>query len=314
MRAIVAGVSARLVSLAKAALQATLPDPTFHVVRHVGFCARSPARVLRALGPASAARFLCVPVWFELERLAAGPKRARRAYTLTTPDAKFPLRCRAGSSDAEVFRQIFVEREYAWLGELSAPRYLLDCGANVGFASAWFLSRYPGLQAIAVEPDPENAAVLRDNLSPFGARVTIQQHAVWSRSVGLKLVRGEFRDGREWAVQVREAAAGEAPDLHAVDIGSLMKGAGWERIDLLKVDIEGAEGEVFREPSVHWLERVQNLVIELHGPELEAVVDAALCRSEFERSQAGELTWYRRLQPVAAARSEAPSAGSPIEA
>jgi FkbM family methyltransferase len=244
----------------------------------------------------SAARFICLPVVHEALRLAAPRAASERCFTLTARDASFPLHCRVGTSDVEVFRQIFVEREYASIADLNKPRTLIDCGANVGFASAWFLSRYPTLQSIAVEPDSANAVLLRKNLAPFGARATVHERGIWSRTTGLNLVRGEFRDGREWAIQVRESQPNETPDLLAIDLASLIDEAGVVCVDILKVDIEGAEGEVFKGPIQDWLDRVRNLVIEVHSDELAKVVDAALPEAEFARSFAGELTYYRRRQ------------------
>lgn len=281
-------------SYLKSALRFVLPDPTYHLARHLGFCARSPRMLLRSMGSRGTARFVCLPVWHELRRLLAGGRGSESAYVLTAKEAQFPLRCRAGSSDIEVFRQIFVEREYTCVDDLREPLLMIDCGANVGFASAWFLSRYPRLRAIAVEPDPANAAALRGNLASFGARATVYESGVWSSTSGLTLVRGAFRDGREWAIQVRESRPEERPDLTALDIRTLIDLAGDGCVDVLKVDIEGAEGEVFGRGPTDWLERVDNLVIEIHAPELETIVNAALPEREFERSTSGELSCYRR--------------------
>ena len=51
--------------------------------------------------------------------------------------------CRAHTSDLGVFRQIFIDREYRCLDDVQEPRLIVDCGANVGYASAYFLARHP---------------------------------------------------------------------------------------------------------------------------------------------------------------------------
>ena len=299
MKSLIADTLARLQSLAKDAVRSALPGPTYHVVRHVAFCVRAPKTLLRSLGPSNAARFVWLPVMHEVLRLASNRSAADRSFALRALEAQFPLHCRVGTSDLDVFRQIFVEREYSCIDDLREPSVMVDCGANVGFASAWFLSRYPTLRSIAVEPDPGNVAALRDNLAPFGARVTVHERGVWSRSTGLNLVRAAFRDGREWAIQVRESGPGETPDLNAVDIPSLIDAAGIDCVDVLKIDIEGAEGEVFKGPARDWLDRVNNVVIEIHSDELGDIVNAALPEEQFDRSFAGELTYYRRKESPA---------------
>jgi FkbM family methyltransferase len=279
--------------LLKQVVRALLPVSTRHVLRHVASCARHPEVVGRAMGVRGTVRLFWVPVWHELRRLTS-TGGAGKTYALTAADAQYPMACRVGSSDVDVFRQIFVEREYQCVDDLAEPRWLIDCGANVGFATAWFLSRYPTMRAIAVEPDPTNAAMLRRNLAPFGHRATVVETGVWSRPASLRVVRGAFGDGREWATQVVECAPGEPHDLVAVDIPTLIAQAGGGAIDVLKIDIEGAEGELFAQGQPEWLASVENLVIEIHGPVLETLVDGAIPADEFSRSRSGELTCYRR--------------------
>jgi hypothetical protein len=71
-----------------------------------------------------------------MRRRVIGPARGSRQFTLRARDAKHPLRCRAGSSDLYVFRQIFVEREYGCLDNIDDARLVVDCGANVGYSAA----------------------------------------------------------------------------------------------------------------------------------------------------------------------------------
>src|SRR5262245_51635214 len=73
----------------------------------------------------------------------------------------YPLFGRRSSSDVEVFHQVFIEREYKCLDDLSDVGLIIDCGANVGYSSAYFLSKHPTSRIIAVEPDPDNFAMLR---------------------------------------------------------------------------------------------------------------------------------------------------------
>ena len=176
---------------------------------------------------------------------------------------KHPLGLRHGSSDFFVFEQIFVEQEYAPLYSMTDVGLVIDCGANVGYSAAAFLSRFPDCEVVAIEPDEGNFAVLQANLHPYGSRVTARRAAVWSHPAPLVMSEERYRDGREWSRQVRECQAGEAADFEGIDIGSVLAASGHDRISLLKVDVEGAEAVIFR-GDVRWLDRVDAIAIELH--------------------------------------------------
>jgi len=199
----------------------------------------------------------------------------------------------------QVFKQIFVLQEYSCLRELNEPSLVLDLGANVGFSSAYFLSVFPKARIVAVEPDDRNLAICKANLSPYGDRVLLLHGAVWSRTAKLRLLRGTFGDGREWATQVDELIEEERPPIgvQAWDVGSLIDMSGGGTVDLLKVDIERAELSVFGESADSWLHRVRNICIELHDKNCEEVFFNALKDFDYELGHSGELTICRNLRP-----------------
>jgi len=213
----------------------------------------------------------------------------KRPYRLRSKHARYPLWCRPGTSDAGVFHQIFVVREYACLDDVVDPTLIFDCGANVGYSSAYFLSRFPAAKVVAVEPDPGNADLLEQNLRPFGDRVTIVRSAVWSRRAEL-MIEADAGDGREWSRRVRECRPGETPSLVATDITTLLKAAGQQTLSILKMDVEGAEAVIFAPGCEEWLRGTRNIVIELHGPACERAFYDAVSTFPFELSQHEELT------------------------
>lgn len=218
--------------------------------------------------------------------------------TLRSRDARYPVWFRPNTSDWSVFGQIFLDREYACLADLKDVGLVLDCGANVGFSSAYFLTKFPKCRVIAVEPDPDNFAILERNLQPYGDRAKAIRAGVWSHPCRLTLSEEKYRDGREWARQVRECRPDEPDGLPAVDIGTLLKDSGAERISLLKVDIEGAEAVVFADPAVPWLDKVDTLVIELHDDSsfgaCTPIFQRAMAGRGFTFSTSGELTVCKR--------------------
>jgi FkbM family methyltransferase len=158
-----------------------------------------------------------------------------------------------------------------------------------------FLSKFPKARLIAVEPDPKNFAMLLNNIRPFGGRATAICSGVWSREVGLVFSEEPFGDGREWARTVRAARAGEKPGLTAKDIGTLLKESGFERISILKVDIEGSEADVFGANYESRIGKVDNLVIELHGAKCEEIFAEAIAKEDFRVEQSDELVVCKKI-------------------
>ena len=214
-------------------------------------------------------------------------------YFLRSRDAKYPLLCRPNSSDIEVFNQIFVQREYSCVDGLSDVDLVIDCGANVGYSSAYFLTRFPNCHLISIEPSPSNFNMLEKNLVYYRDRVQTLQTALWSHPANLVISENKYRDGREWSYQVRECNNKETPALRAVDIATLINEFKRERISILKMDIEGAEAVVFSANIDSWIDHVDTMLIEIHddtqfGKSSDIVYEA--CKDSFSLSRFGELT------------------------
>jgi hypothetical protein len=107
-----------------------------------------------------------------------------------------------------------------------------------------------------------------------------------------------YRDGREWSYQFVECDPTDAAAIPAVDIGTLLRESRAERISLLKMDIEGAEAVVFGASDISWLDRVDNIAIELHDDtafgDATGIFTAAIAERGFATSRSGELTICRR--------------------
>ena len=231
---------------------------------------------------------------FKFDRL-----RARRAsegdlFTVRTRFARHPILVRANTSDISVFAQVFIHREYRPLDDCADGGLIVDCGANVGYSSAYLLSRFPRADLIAIEPHADNFRLLTRNLAPYGGRARALQAAVWSSSRGLIVSEAAAGARKEWAVTVREPGLDEDPTVVSVDLGSVLDQSGHDRIAILKVDIEGSEAEVFARSTEPWLGRVDNIAIELHGDHCQEVVSRALRDRGFDAETNEELTIFRR--------------------
>ena len=213
----------------------------------------------------------------------------------------YPFCLRAGTSDYNAYRQVFVEHEYGRTQEANDVRNILDCGANAGYASIYFLNRFPDAKVICVEPDPDNAALCRLNLAPYGDRVRLVEAGVWDTVCDLVLIPSAFGGGNKWGISVRPRTSGEKVEEHdlvrAVNLPTLIQLSGNSTVDLLKVDIEGSEALVFAGSSTGWLPQIRNIVIELHGAGCESVFYAALEGYEYRKFHYGDLTYCMQLSP-----------------
>jgi FkbM family methyltransferase len=236
-----------------------------------------------------------------IQKLRCKLSNTTPSYNLMmSENARFPLLCRPNTSDELVFNQIFSDREYSCLDDLSDVGLVIDCGANVGYSAAYFLTRFPNCTVICVEPDPSNFRALEKNLLPYKERVKLIRSGIWSHSTGLKIMEEPYNDGLEWSVQVRESKSDEIPEMQAIDLGTLLRESGNDTISILKMDIEGAEAVVFEKNYESWLSSVENMVIELHddtffGKASDIVLNAMSTAREFSVSECGELTVFKSV-------------------
>lgn len=210
-----------------------------------------------------------------------------------------PVAVRLRSSDMQVFQQVFVWQQYKPTTQLREPKVIVDCGANVGYASSYFLEHFPTARVIALEPDPQNAEVCRRNLQPYADRVLVLQTALWGSVAPLAFVEGTRKKGDEWGIQVSTVGAGQSTDrVEGIDIPTLLATTGIDQIDLLKIDIEKSEAQVFSNNADSWLHRVHNIAIELHDSTCREVFYSALDEYEFTEEQCGEVTLCLDVRPL----------------
>jgi FkbM family methyltransferase len=142
---------------------------------------------------------------------------------------------------AFVVEEIFLERIYE-LDLPDEPR-ILDCGANIGLASLFFAWRHPGARISAFEPGPATFEVLRANLDAAGVDADLRQVAVSDRAGEVLLYNPGGAGSVGSSVVTSRRADAPSDRVKAITLSSAVD----ERIDLLKLDVEGAEHQVLRE-------------------------------------------------------------------
>ena len=176
---------------------------------------------------------------------------------------KVPLAFRPNTSDKWLIGKIFNEQEYNFKIANFEPRLILDCGANVGYSVAYFANKYPQARIFAVEPEPLNFKMLTYN-THFFDNVTCINSAIWYREGYIKILPD--MPGNTLAFMTEDTTVDDPEALKTITISKLFADSDFDEIDLLKIDIEGAEREVFDDIANpdEWLPKVKIMVIELH--------------------------------------------------
>lgn len=194
-----------------------------------------------------------------------------------------PVLLRARSSDVEVFRQLLLDAEFR-LPLSPPPTRILDGGANIGLASLLFARWWPAAKIVGVELEPRNVELARRNCAHL-PNVRIVHGALWGSSGSVEVANPDAD-----AHSFRADLSREHGEIRAYRISELLDEVGWERVDLVKLDIEGAERVVLGDHA-GWLPRVQHLLIELHDrfePGCTEAFDAAVAPTAWSIQQLGE--------------------------
>lgn len=163
------------------------------------------------------------------------------------------------TNDLFTFQEMFVDEVYAPVKVLRDVRTIVDLGANAGYASMYFLRQFPHASVFAVEPNPDNLALCRANLSGLPARVL--EAAVWKTNEPITFTPDSW-DWNTACGTINTAPTPKTVTVPGLTIQSLLAESGFDDIDVLKIDIEGIERHIFTEAK--WLQRVRCLLIEFH--------------------------------------------------
>jgi FkbM family methyltransferase len=155
-----------------------------------------------------------------------------------------------------IYREIFGRQLYRF--KASGPKPLiLDCGANIGLSVCYFKQLYPESEVIAFEPDPVIFKVLQQNVARAGRQgVTLKEAAIWKENGELVFMQEGSDAGRVTSVG-QSFSQRKVPALRLLDYLD-------REVDLLKIDIEGAESVVLHD-CVEGLRNVKKLFVEYHS-------------------------------------------------
>ncbi len=192
------------------------------------------------------------------------------------------------SSDSMVVKQHFFNQELAPIvayfrqKELT-PRLMIDAGGNIGVTACYMHWHFPGMRSLFLEPSNSNIKVAKENLKQENS--LIWEKALWHRSELLK-----FDDHRgAWAMRISETNLGK--EVEAVSLSEILSDPEFQNPDYIKIDIEGAEEEVFEkdEKLGKLIQTVSCVSVEPHSEKGSLLVTDKLSSWGFRVEYHGEL-------------------------
>jgi FkbM family methyltransferase len=172
----------------------------------------------------------------------------------------YKVRVNDGRNFYILYKDIFVRRLYAFNSDTETPR-ILDCGSNIGLATLFFKHVRPKAKIICFEPDPSILPYLEENVRRNGlSDVEIREAAIAGRDGTLVL----YSDGR-YASSLEDFAPQTIPaDWQRFEVPCVrLRDCLAEPIDLVKMNIEGAEAEAIVDAASE-LRMAKEFLIEYH--------------------------------------------------
>lgn len=185
--------------------------------------------------------------------------------------SEFNIILRKKSSDFEVLSQIFGEKEYEGPFALikkelkiNSELNIIDAGANIGLFTIYANSIFKNSKFILIEPFEGNMEIIKKNLAKSNLNdAKILQNVISSNNNKRYSLNRSFRDGNEWSFQFQHDVLGK---YISIDLESIILNFSNETINILKIDIEGAEFELFlsEEFDTNQLKYIKSIILEIH--------------------------------------------------
>jgi FkbM family methyltransferase len=173
---------------------------------------------------------------------------------------------RSHTTDISVLKELLVGDSYEPLPADRDVETVIDLGSNIGLSYRWLRARYPRARFVCVEPDAGNLELLRANVRAVDPDAVIHGVCIGGRERRVKMAT----TSGEWGFRMTDLEGAEDGSDGGVDVmtmDALLEDAGFDRIGVLKCDIEGAEAEVFADCR-SWIDRVDAMSVECHNDKM----------------------------------------------
>lgn len=226
-----------------------------------------------------------IPAYIQLEtsRLfgGQGPHPLRLRYK--PESVNHPVWFRNKTTDYATLVSCFEKGYHRPVRALSDRPVILDLGSNVGYTIIDFKYHYPNARIYGVEMDEKNFSLCQKNLAGL-SDVEVIHAAVWYEDTQVEYdtdaAADAFRVGQNSQFTKKKTVP-------AVCLPTLLSRWGLDYVDYIKLDIEGAEKQLFELGNSNWLKRVGQISIELHdtfpAEKMHAVLQQHGMRSELSK-------------------------------
>lgn len=192
----------------------------------------------------------------ELRRI----KRCKRFTTLKTDIFGFDFELVDSASFFHQYIEIFHRQVYLFSIDENRSPYIIDCGANVGVSVLYFKKIFPNSQIVAFEADKRIFTVLKRNVEKFNdGMVTLVNKGLWNKEGKLNFI-DEGADGGRICENEIPSDGLDIVEIESIRLRDYLN----VNVDLLKIDIEGAEAIVL-EDCKDVLNNVKNIFVEFHS-------------------------------------------------
>jgi FkbM family methyltransferase len=202
---------------------------------------------------------------------------------------------RNGSSDLDVFQQHFARREILGIRFDTQARTVIDLGANIGVSVEAFRRLFPRARIIAVELEKHNAELCKANHAS-DKLVSVLNGAIWSEAGQVSVT--DVGEG-EWAYRTGPSARSGTASVPAYTYRQILDTHGIRRVDVLKMDIEGAEADVLESAWEDIFATTTVAIIEVHdwiegvAARVNRTIEQAREKFDLQLSRSGEFLIVR---------------------
>lgn len=188
------------------------------------------------------------------------PRTLEQIREVSIEGIPHPIKLRVGTSDARAMADCLLGMQYD-IDPGFVPKTVVDLGGNIGCSAIYFANRWPDAKIIVVEPLPSTFAILKQN-TRFYPNIHPVHAAAHPRreTVNLVVPKTGF-----WGARITASSnAMGRTSARGMPVDDLLNEYGVERVDILKMDIEGSEADLFANNPHPWLSRTRLMMIELH--------------------------------------------------
>lgn len=183
---------------------------------------------------------------------------------VTVPEVSFPIYLRNGTTDLHTFHQIFNLKEYDIKLNFN-PVTIIDAGANVGLAAIYFVNKYQGSRVVCIEPEDSNFKLLERNTGYYPSIQCYQKALSNQSNQSINVIdNGNGHWGFMTEVAENYKDKNVKGLIGSITIDEILNEQKIDVIDVLKIDIEGAEKELFENNFEKWIPKTRCVIIELH--------------------------------------------------